>query len=400
MPLTQDHIERYADTLIWGLMKARTARFKRGDIILIRYDSPATKLLEVLYEKLLDRGMHVIPRAGLNARMEQAFFDKAKGRQLVFLPPGERELLETTNGSIFLHAPESLTHLRDADPKKIAKATVARKTLREILDRREGTGEFGWTLCTVPTGELAQNAHLTIEEYTDQVIKACFLDDDDPAARWERVYREAGTIKKWLNGMAVTYYHVESDNVDLRITPGKRRRWIGISGHNIPSFELFLSPDWRGTEGYYYANQPSFRSGNYVEGVKLVFEKGRAVQVEAESGEAFAVRQSSMDRGASRVGEFSLTDKRFSRIDRFMADTLFDENYGGQWGNCHIALGASYADTYNGDPAELTKEMKRNLGLNDSALHWDLVNTERKRVRARLSTGKTITIYEDGVFCR
>ncbi|MBN2398002.1 MAG: aminopeptidase, partial [Deltaproteobacteria bacterium] len=99
-------------------------------------------------------------------------------------------------------------------------------------------------------------------------------------------------------------------------------------------------------------------------------------------------------------GEFSLTDRRFSRIDRFMADTLFDENFGGRWGNCHIALGASYSDTYDGNPAELTKAMKKNLGFNDSALHWDLVNTERKTVRARLSDGKVVTIYENGVFCR
>ena len=400
MPLTTSQLEGYADALIWGLLKSRTGRFRRGDIILIRYDSSAAGLLEILYDKLLDRGMHVIPRAGLSARMERSFFEKANGRQLVFLPPGERELYEALNGSIYLHAPESLTHLKDADPKKIAKAVIARKALREVLDRREAAGRFGWTLCTVPTMELARNAHLTTDEYTDQIIKGCFLDSDNPAARWESVYRQAGSIKKWLNSMAVSYYHVESDNVDLRIRPGKRRRWIGVSGHNIPSFELFLSPDWRGTEGHYFANQPSFRSGNYVEGIRLVFEKGRAVKVEAASGKDFAAGQLSMDRGARRVGEFSLTDRRFSRIDRFMADTLFDENYGGEWGNCHIALGASYADTYDGDPAELTKDMKRKLGFNDSALHWDLVNTERKIVRARLSTGETVTIYENGVFCR
>ncbi len=400
MPLTQDHLDRYADALIWGLMKARTGRFKRGDIVLIRYDASAMSLLEVLYDKLLDRGLHVVPRAGLSARMEGSFFGKANGRQLVFIPPGERELSESLAGSIFLHAPESLTHLKDADPKKIARAVIARKPLREILDRREERGEFAWTLCTFPTRELAKNAKLTIAQDTDQIIKACFLDNDDPASRWGDIYRQAGAIKKWLNGMNVSHYHVESNNLDLRIKPGKRRRWIGVSGHNIPSFELFFSPDWRGTEGYYFANQPSFRSGNYVEGVKLVFEKGRAVKIEAASGEDFAVRQVSMDRGACRIGEFSLTDRRFSRIDRFMADTLFDENYGGRWGNCHIALGASYSDTYDGDPAELTKEMKKSLGFNDSALHWDLVNTERKRVRAHLSDGKTVTIYEDGVFCR
>ena len=399
MPLTKDHLNRYADTLLWGLLKARTGRFKRGDIVLIRYELPALSLAEILYDKLLDMGMNPIPRAGLTVNMERCFFERANGRQLIFHPPGEKELYESLNGSIFICAPESLTHLKDADPKKIAKALIARKEFREILDRREETGEFGWTLCTFPTQELATNAKLTLAQYTDQIIKACFLDSDNPASRWEAVYREAGAIKKWLNMMEVSYYHIQSENVDLRIRPGEKRKWIGVSGHNIPSFELFLSPDWRGTEGYYFANQPSFRSGNYVENIKLAFEKGRAVRIEATSGEDFTAKQLSMDKGACRVGEFSLTDRCFSRIDRFMADTLFDENYGGQWGNCHIALGSSFSETYTGNPAELTKDMKKSLGLNDSALHWDMVNTEKKTVKAHLLDGKTVTIYEDGNFC-
>jgi len=105
-----------------------------------------------------------------------------------------------------------------------------------------------------------------------------------------------------------------------------------------------------------------------------------------------------MDRGASQIGEFSLTDRRFSKIDRFMADTLFDENFGGRHGNCHIALGSSYADAFAGDPATLTKSAKASLGFNDSALHWDLVNTEKKRVTAALRGGGKTVIYENGMF--
>ena len=56
--------------------------------------------------------------------------------------------------------------------------------------------------------------------------------------------------------------------------------------------------------------------------------------------------------GADRVGEFSLTDRRFSRITRFMAQTLYDENVGGAFGNTHIALGRSYQDAYAGDPSD------------------------------------------------
>ena len=81
-----------------------------------------------------------------------------------------------------------------------------------------------------------------------------------------------------------------------------------------------------------------------------------------------------------------------------MADTLFDENFGGEHGNCHIAVGASYTDTYAGDPAVMTKALKRKLGFNDSALHWDLVNTEPKTVTSHLTTGERVIIYENGQF--
>ena len=105
-----------------------------------------------------------------------------------------------------------------------------------------------------------------------------------------------------------------------------------------------------------------------------------------------------MDKGAAKLGEFSLTDKRFSRINEFMANTLFDENYGGKYGNCHIALGSSYSNTYTGDSKRLNRALKEKLGFNESALHWDLVNTEKKRVTAHLKNGKTVTIYENGRF--
>jgi aminopeptidase len=109
-------------------------------------------------------------------------------------------------------------------------------------------------------------------------------------------------------------------------------------------------------------------------------------------------KQLEMDSGSNKMGEFSLTDRRFSKIDKFMANTLYDENFGGAYGNCHIALGSSYSDTYAGNAAKLTKTARKELGFNDSALHWDLVNTEKKKVTARLADGSEILIYENGQF--
>jgi aminopeptidase len=395
---TDKQLDRYADILLWGLKTARTKAFKKNDVVLIRYDMPAVRLAEIVYAKLLDMGIHPVQRSNLTATMERRFFECANNTQIIFQPPGEKELLNRLNGGIFLHAPESITHLSHIDPKKIGKAAVARKQLRDILDVRDQAGDFGWTLCTFPTKELARHARLSMKAYAAQIIDACFLDKNSPVSQWQQIYRRAASIKKRLTSMKVNFYRIESEHVDLIITPGEKRKWVGISGHNIPSFEIFLSPDWRGTKGIYFSNQPSFRNGNYVKGVRLEFKKGAVVAVQAQQGKNFIVQQISMDNGANKVGEFSLTDKRFSRINRFMANTLFDENFGGENGNCHLALGASYADTYNGNPKELTGEKKKRLGFNDSALHWDLVNTEKKRVVAHLASGRKTTIYENGEF--
>jgi aminopeptidase len=396
--LTDIQLDRYADVLLWGLRTARTGKYRKNDVVLIRCDLSAVRLAQRLQAKILDMGMHPILRMGLTSEMERIFYEKANNKQLVFEPPGEKELHKNIHGSLYLYAPESLTHLKDIDPRKIARTAVARKPLRDILNKREEMGRFSWTLCMLPTSELAKHAGLSMRQYTNQVIKACYLDRDDPVQAWKTIHKDATAVKKWLNSMEVEYYRIESESIDLRITPGKRRRWIGISGHNMPSFEIFISPDWRGTEGVYFANQPSFRSGNRVEGVKLEFKRGRVAKVEAKKGKDFVIKQLSMDKGAGGIGEFSLTDKRFSKINKFMANTLFDENYGGRYGNCHIALGSSYSDTYDGNPARLTKEMKKKIGLNDSALHWDLVNTEKKTVTAYLTSGAKVIVYENGMF--
>ncbi len=396
--LTKKQIQKYSDVLLWGLKAARIKAFKKGDIVLVQFDPAAVHLAESLQAKLLDWGMIPVLRSGPTITMEKTFYGKANQRQLTFLGSWEKDLCQHLNGRIFLHAPESLTHLKHIDPKRIGKVAVAKKPLRDIMREREEKGELGWTLCMVPTEALAKQAGLSLRQYANQVIRACYLDKPEPVGEWKKIFKKAIALKKWLNGLDITHCHIESDHTDLMIKIGEKRRWQGISGHNIPSFELFLSPDWRGTKGVYYADQPSFRSGNYVEGVRLTFERGAVMKVNAKKGKNFVEKQLHMDPGARRLGEFSLTDKRFSKINRFMASTLYDENFGGRYGNCHVAVGMSYTDTYAGDPAKLTAKMKDKLGFNDSALHWDLVNTENKRVTAHLRSGEKVVIYENGMF--
>jgi aminopeptidase len=392
-------LKKYADVLIFALKEARRGgKFKKGDNILISYDAPASALAEALYAKLLREGYNVVPRRSMGESMTRTFYSLASDAQLKFSAPWDKIFNENINGMIALRAPVDLTNLKNTDPKKIALAALARKPVREILDKREEAGSFSWTLANCPTEGLAARAGLSLKEYEAQIVKACFLKEADPVKKWKTVFSEITEVCKALSSLPIKTLRTQSENMDMEILLGEKRKFIGGGGNNIPSFEIFTSPDWRGTRGVYYSDQISFRNGNYVKDIRLEFKAGRVVSAGAKRGEGFLKKMLSMDRGAARMGEYSLTDIRFSKIDRFMADTLYDENFGGKYGNSHIAVGSSYSDTYTGDVKKLTPALKKALGFNESALHWDLVNTQDKLVTATLKSGKRLTIYEKGRF--
>lgn len=391
-------LEKYADVLVWGMIIARGGAFKKYDNVLVRCDLEARELGEVVYRKLVQRKFNVVFRFLPTPGLESGFYKYSEDKQRGFIAHGEKELYGALNGYIYINAPASLTNLKDVAPERQGQVIVAHKPLFDIRRSREEKGLFGWTVCTYPTEELARQAKLSIKEYAAQIARACYLSEPDPVKKWAWIYRDSKAITKWLNGLGIDTIRTESVSMDLEVKLGEKRKFLGIGGQNIPSFEIFTSPDWRGTRGIYYSNLPTFYGGNYVEKIKLEFKEGRAVKISAERGNDFVKKVMATDKGASQIGEFSLTDRRFSRIDKFMADILFDENHGGKHGNCHVAVGVSLTDTYDGDPAKITEGTKAKLGFNDSAVHWDMINTEDKKVTATLKNGKKVTIYEKGQF--
>ena len=193
------------------------------------------------------------------------------------------------------------------------------------------------------------------------------------------------------------YLHAIGPDMDLRVKLGEKRAWLAGSGRNIPSFEIFTSPDWRGTNGWIRFNQPLYRYSNKITGIQLWFKNGLVVKSSAKTNEKL-LKEMIATKGANKIGEYSLTDKRHSRITKFMAETLFDENMGGPYGNTHLALGMSYRDTYSGDVSKLTTKQAEALGFNDSSVHTDIISTTRRTVTAHLKDGSKKVIYKDGQF--
>jgi aminopeptidase len=269
------------------------------------------------------------------------------------------------------------------------KHSNTRKPYIDWQDAKENKGKFTWTLGLYGTPAMAKEAGLSLKNYWQQIIDACFLNEKDPIKKWKSVYKEMEICRTKLNNLAIEKIHVDGKDMDLWLTIGKDRVWQGGDGRNIPSFEIFTAPDWRGTEGWIKFNQPLYRYGNLIEGIELTFKKGKVVSASAKTNESI-LKNMIATKNADKVGEFSLTDKRFSKITHFMAETLFDENIGGAHGNTHIALGKAFANC--------CKSNSKRQGLNDSVVHTDIISTTPRTVTAFLTNGNKKIIYSNGQF--
>ena len=114
---TQKELEKYADTLIWGLKTARPS-LKKYDSILLRCDVEGLPLGEVVHAKLIKQKYNVIFRTMLTPEIERNFYAYSDSAQRKFIAPGDKELCAGLGGNIYIHAPKSLTHLKDIDTKR------------------------------------------------------------------------------------------------------------------------------------------------------------------------------------------------------------------------------------------------------------------------------------------
>jgi aminopeptidase len=394
-------LERYADVMVNFALGGREG-VRAGDVVRIAARESAKPLHAALSRAVWRAGGHVLshylPDEDATSNLARDFFELADQAQLDFFPDRQaRGLVDQIDHQVTVVSEADMHALEGVEPARIMRAASARKPLNDWLTAKENEGRFTWSVCLYGTPAMAAEAGLSEEEYWHQIIEACFLDDGDPIARWRTVSAEIDDALGALNELPIERLHVRGEDADLRIALGERRRWIGGSGRNIPSFEIFTSPDWRGTEGWIRFNQPLYRYGSLIEGVALEFRDGRVVAASATRNEDMLAAMIATE-NADKVGEYSLTDSRFSRITRFMAETLYDENVGGPFGNTHVALGRSYHDCYDGDPAAVSAERWQKLGFNDSTVHTDIVSTADRTVTAALRDGSERVIYADGRF--
>ena len=401
-------LKKYADVLIKFALGGGKG-IKKGEVVRVSASESAKPLYLAVCNAVVDAGGHVLAHYGpddekgdkrRNISVSRYFYENANDEQLKFFPAKYlKGLVDQIDHSVFLLAEKDPRALQGIDPKKIMQRGLALKPFMDWRHQKEWKGKFTWTIALYGTPAMAREAGLSEKEYWNQIIKACFLDEKDPIAKWKQVYKQIEHYRSKLNKLSpkINKLHAVGPDMDIWYTLGEKRAWHAGSGRNIPSFEIFTSPDWRGTNGWIRINQPLYRYSNKITGIELWFKNGRVVKSKAKTNEKL-LKEMIATPGADKIGEYSLTDKRHSRITKFMAETLFDENIGGPYGNSHIALGMSYRDTYAGDVSKLTDKEAKRLGFNDSSVHTDVISTTRRTVTAHLKDGSKKVIYKDGKF--
>jgi aminopeptidase len=389
-------LENYARVLVNFALNSGKG-IKKDEVVLIAVPECARPILRPLYIEVLKAGAHPIVKL-IPDGLSKDFFEYGSDKQISYFPKdllkGEIDNLDHAIKIISEHDPKELNKI---DPKKIMLKQKSLLPYKKWREEKENKEKFSWTLGLYGTPASAKEAKLNLKEYWDQIIKACFLDKEDPVKEWQDSQKKIKDTVKKLNSLEIEKVRVITKSTDLWIRLGDKRKWLGARGANIPSFEIFISPDWRGTNGHIEFTEKLYRYGNIIEGVKLDFKEGLVVNASATKGEKI-LKEIIAQKNANKVGEFSLTDSRFSRITKFMAETLYDENVGGRYGNTHIAVGSSFRESHPGEIKDIKEKEWEELGYNDSVIHMDIVSTEDRTVTAHLKNGETKIIFKDGKF--
>lgn len=389
-------LKKYADVLVkFALWSWEWV--KRHDVVFVQLPECAKLFYLPLQKSILEAWAYPIFEY-VPDWVAKHFFENANDQQLTFYPSHylHGKLKQMTH-VISIIAENDKHELKWIDPKKISARIKSREEYFKKRVKKEIDGKMTWTLWLFGTPAMAKEAGMNLEDYRKEIIKACYLEYDNPIKKWKETFQKISKIRNSLDKLKIQRVNIKSKDVDLNIKIWSKRKRLGWWWRNIPSFEIFTSPDWRWTNWWIRFNQPLYYFSQKISWIQLWFEKWKIIKFDAKENKELLEELIKIP-NADKLWEFSMTDSRFSHITKFMAETLYDENIWWKYGNTHIAIGRSCEETYIWDVSKLNQKQKEKLWFNFSPEHRDLISTENRIITATLVNGKKKVIYKDGKF--
>jgi len=286
--------------------------------------------------------------------------------------------------------------LGDLPGERVGKARMLE--LAEESNRQINEQLNNWTVIGVPNVGWAEQmfGEPDLDRLWEAVEFTVRLDQDDPVAAWRAHVARIGKRAKTLDELEVDSIHFKGPGTDLRVGLLPESRWQGCESvtasglpyvANMPTEEVFTTPDMRRTEGFVRSTRPLALYGRIVKGLEVRFEEGRIVDVKADEGADVVRGQLDTDDTAAYLGEIALVDgtSRIGQTGLTFYDTLFDENT-----TCHVAYGGAYAEAVEGGVIE---------GVNVSNVHTDfMVGGPEVDVDAVTRSGTVVPLLRNDVW--
>lgn len=335
-------IEQYARLLV-----ERCVDVQPGWQVLVGSQPLGKPLVEEVCRQVAKRGAYALLHLGYGmSGGSDAWIKEAPEELLGKVPSVEAYMFENIDCNIFIMAPENTRDGADVPAERMQLLQAARRPYIEPFMAHKKA----WVGCQWPTPALAQDAGMTLDQFTEFLYGAVLID-------WDALERDMQKIADRFD--AAEEVRIVGDETDLTFSLAGRKGRVSGIGPNMPSGEVFYAPVEDSANGVVtFSEYPAYYAGRDMNGVRLRFEDGVAVEITADSNEEFLREMLSTDEGASRLGEFGIGCN--PGIQQHMRNTLFDEKIEG---TIHLAMGMAYPVVG---------------GTNESAIHWDMVKDLRR----------------------
>lgn len=294
----------------------------------------------------------------------------------------------------------------DINPQNISVASLKSRTTKPLYKKLQLTNDISWCIAVMPNKIWAKvkfpelNEDEAYNKLFNLMMDATMVTKKNPIKEWNKLLSSQIKIVKKLNKLEIKELHYKNNlGTDLVIGLPDKALWqcAGYGDNlivNMPTYELFTSPDYRYTNGIVYASKPLMYGGALIDKFWLKFKDGKVVDFDALVGKEVLKGIIESDENSCFLGEVALVSKdtAIAKMNFVFGETCLDEN-----ASCHLALGDSFPECIvNG--FDMNSDERHKKGLNQSSNHVDfMIGTNDLNIIAK-TKNKDKQIFKDGKF--
>ena len=395
---------KYIDLLI-----DRCLSFKRGKSLFINYFDDNEKFVEKLVTKAKSKGIDDIylDRHNKEERHQKLLQSVEEIKNDDYFDASIWDEYAKKDAAFLMLSTEFPGYFADIPSENMTAASLKTRTSKPLYKLKQLTNEISWCIAVIPNKIWAKEKFPDLSdedaynEYFKLMCHCTMVDRENPIEEWDKFLDRQRSLVKALNDLQITKMHyTNSLGTDLVIglSPGALWQCAGYEGEdiivNMPTYEVFTSPDYRLTEGIVYASKPLMYGGALVDKFWVKFKDGKVIDYDAEVGKEILKGIIESDEYSCFLGECALVDKNtaIAETNFVYGETCLDEN-----ASCHIALGDAFPECLKGAEEESIDE-RRDRGLNHSDNHVDfMIGTDDLNIVAETKDGEML-IFKNGEF--